>query len=88
MHFSLDEDARWHREWSRCLIQCAISDTPENADVISSWLDAWSPLVSEATAALAGVMSTAPVPLDAELIRQRVEASVSDEIASLIDISV
>ena len=88
VHFSLDEDARWHREWSRCLVQCAISNTPENADVISSWIDAWSPLASEATAALAGGMSTAPVPLDTELIRQRVETSVSDEIASLIDTSV
>ena len=88
VHFSLDEDARWHREWSRCLIQFAIGNTPENAEVISSWIDAWSPLASEATAALAGVMSTASVPLDTELVRQRVEASVSEEIAALIDISV
>ena len=85
IHFSLDEDARWHREWSRRLIQILISDTPENTDVISSWIDAWRPLASEATAAFAGVMSTAPVPIDAELICQRVEASVSDEIASLVD---
>lgn len=84
VHFSLDEDARWHREWSRRLIQLAIDDTPENAEVISNWIDAWRPLASEATAGLAGVMSTAPVPLDAELICQRVEASVSDEIAALV----
>ena len=88
MHFSLDEDARWHREWSRRLIQLAIDDSPENAEVISNWIDAWRPLASEATAALAGVMSTASVPLDAELVCQRVEASVSEEIAALIDISV
>ncbi len=87
IHFSLDEDARWHREWSGRLIQMAIADTPENADVISSWIDTWRPLASEATTALAGVMSTAPVPLDAELICQRVEASVSDEVASLVDVS-
>ena len=88
VHFSLDEDARWHREWSRRLIQLAIDDSPENAEVISNWIDAWRPLASEATAALAGVMSTASVPLDAELVCQRVEASVSEEIAALIDISV
>ena len=87
VHFSLDEDARWHREWSRRLIQLAVDDTPENAEVISNWIDAWRPLASEATAALAGVMSTAPVPLDAELICQRVEASVSDEVAALMEIS-
>ena len=39
VHFSLNEDARWHREWSRYLIQCAIGDTSANVDVISSWIE-------------------------------------------------
>ena len=86
IHFSLDEDARWHRDWSRRLIHLAISDTPENVDVVSSWIGAWRPLAAEAMAALVGALSTAPSPLDAELIRQRVEDSVSDEIASLLDV--
>ena len=85
LHFSLDEDARWHREWSRHLIRLAIIDTPENADVVSRWIDAWRPLAVEAIGALVGVMSTAPAPVDPEGIRQRVEAAVSDEIVSLVE---
>src|SRR4029077_717058 len=34
IHFSLDEDARWHRDWSRRLVQLAIADTPENVEVV------------------------------------------------------
>jgi toluene monooxygenase system protein E len=86
IHFSLDEDARWHRDWSRRLILLAISDTQKNVDVVSSWIEAWRPLAAEAMAALVGALGTAPSPLDAELIRQRVEDSVSDEIASLLDV--
>jgi toluene monooxygenase system protein E len=86
IHFSLDEDARWHRDWSRSLIRLAVSDTPENADVVSSWIDAWRPLAVQAIGSLAAVASTAPVTLEAEEIRKRIESSVSDEIASLIDV--
>ncbi len=85
IHFSLDEDARWHRDWSRQLVRQAIRDTPENVGVISGWIDAWLPLATEAISALGAVMSTAPSPLDPEPLQQRVEAAVSDEIASLIN---
>jgi toluene monooxygenase system protein E len=85
IHLSLDEDARWHRSWSRLLVHLAIGDTPENLEVVSGWVDSWRPLAAEAVGALAGVMSTAPAPIDAERLRQRVEASVSDEIASLLE---
>jgi toluene monooxygenase system protein E len=85
LHFSLDEDARWHRDWSRHLIRLAISDTPENADVVSTWIESWRPLAAEAIGALVGVMGTAPAPVDAEVTWQRIEAAVSDEIASLVE---
>jgi toluene monooxygenase system protein E len=80
IHFSLDEDARWHRDWSRRLIYLAIRDTPKNVDVVASWIDAWRPLAVEAIGELAGVASTAPATLEAEQIRKRVESSVSDEL--------
>jgi len=83
VHFSLDEDARWHSDWTRHLIRLAIDDTPENADVVLRWIDAWRPLAAEAIGPLVRVMSTAPEPVDPELVRNRVEAAVSDEIASL-----
>jgi toluene monooxygenase system protein E len=84
VHFSLDEDARWHREWSRLLLGVAITDKPENADVLWNWINAWRPLAAEAAGGLTEIMSTAPEPLDAELSRQRIEASVSEEIDSLV----
>jgi len=85
IHFSLDEDARWHRDWSRRLVQLAIDDRPENVEVVSGWIDAWRPRATEAVGALAAVMSTAPSPLDAEPLQQRVEAAVSEEVASLLE---
>jgi toluene monooxygenase system protein E len=84
VHFSLDEDARWHRDWSRRLLQHAIADTPENMEVVAGWIDAWRPRAAQAIGALAAVMATAPTPIAAELVQQRVEASVSEEIASFI----
>jgi toluene monooxygenase system protein E len=84
IHFSLDEDARWHRDWSRRLLKFAIDDRTENLEVVSGWIDGWRPRATRAIGALASVMSTAPTPLDAALVQRRVEASVSDEIDSLI----
>lgn len=84
VHFSLNEDARWHHEWSSTLISECILDIPENADVISGWIEAWRPLATKAAAALSEIMSGAPVPLDGELIRQGVERAVSEDIGSLV----
>jgi toluene monooxygenase system protein E len=53
IHFSLDEDARWHREWADGLVQVAIDDTPANAEVIQAWVDRWRPRAITAVAALA-----------------------------------
>jgi toluene monooxygenase system protein E len=84
IHFSLDEDARWHRHWSSRLLQLAIDDRPENVEVVTGWIDAWRPRATQAIGALAAVMSTATTQLDAESLLQRVDASVSEELASLI----
>ena len=84
IHFSLDEDARWHRDWSTRLLKLAIDDRTENLEVVSGWIDAWRPHAMRAIAALADVMSTAPSPLDAESVQQRVGALASEDVASLI----
>ncbi len=85
IHFSLDEDARWHREWSSRLLKLAIDDRTENLEVVSGWIETWRPRATRAIAALAAVMSAAPTPLDAEALQQRVETSASEEIASFIE---
>lgn len=50
IHFSLDEDARWHRAWTRALVRHLIDDTPANAEVVSGWIEKWSPLDASSAA--------------------------------------
>jgi toluene monooxygenase system protein E len=84
IHFSLDEDARWHREWTAALLQIAIADTPANAEVVSEWVDRWRPLTVDAVAALASVAAQAPVPLDPAAITGRVTTACARELAELL----
>jgi toluene monooxygenase system protein E len=79
IHFSLDEDARWHREWTAALLRNLIADTPGNAEVVSGWIEKWSPLASRALTGLASVVSQAPVPLDADAVAARIAGDVSRE---------
>jgi toluene monooxygenase system protein E len=58
--FSLDEDARWHREWSLALFQLAVEDDPDNRKVIQGFLDRWHPRTRRAIEALAPVLSADP----------------------------
>src|SRR5512146_942268 len=65
IHFSLDEDARWHRAWTTALLRHLIEDTPGNAGGVSDWIRKWNPLATRALGALAEILAEAPVPLDA-----------------------
>ena len=51
MFFSLNEDCRWHREWSQALVATAVRDTPENTSHIEAWVERWTPRVDRAIAA-------------------------------------
>ena len=50
--FSLGEDCRWHREWTRALLDVALADRPENRAVIEGWIARWAPLAVAAIASL------------------------------------
>ncbi|HVU72821.1 MAG TPA: toluene hydroxylase [Mycobacteriales bacterium] len=65
IHFSLDEDARWHRDWSAALVRSVTADGPADAELVVEWMQRWKPLVVAAVDALAGVVEHAPVALDA-----------------------
>ncbi|MDT5139461.1 MAG: toluene monooxygenase system protein [Mycobacterium sp.] len=80
IHFSLDEDARWHREWTAALIRHIVDDNTANAEVVSGWIEKWSPLASKALEALAGVTAEAPVPFDPSAVAARVTDEVSREL--------
>lgn len=51
IHLSLDEDARWHRQWTASLMQVAFADTASNAEVVSEWIERWRPLAIDAVEA-------------------------------------
>jgi toluene monooxygenase system protein E len=84
IHFSLDEDARWHRAWTTALLRHLIDDTPANAEVVSGWIEKWNPLAARALEALAGTLAEAPVPLDAKAVAARITNDVSRATDSML----
>ena len=84
IHFSLDEDARWHRAWAAALLRHLMEDTPANAEVVSGWIGKWSPLAARALEAFAGTLAEAPVPLDAKAVAARITSDVSLDIDSML----
>ncbi len=84
IHFSLDEDARWHREWTAALIRHIVDDNTANAEVVSGWIEKWSPLASEALEAFASVTAEAPVPFDPRAVAARITDEVSRELGAAL----
>jgi len=50
---SLNEDCRWHREWSQALVRIVIADNPDNAHTIQVWIEKWYQLAVGALQAFA-----------------------------------
>jgi toluene monooxygenase system protein E len=84
IHFSLEEDARWHRAWTAALLRHLIEDTPANGDVVSGWIQKWNPVASRALEALAEILAQAPVPLDAHAAGARISNEVSRETDAML----
>jgi toluene monooxygenase system protein E len=72
IHFSLHEDAQWHRAWSSELARALIADTPANEAIMNEWVAKWTPLALRAVEGLASVFEFAPVPLAASEVVARV----------------
>ena len=53
--YSLNEDCRWHREWSQALTRMVIEDNSHNTDVIEGWIEKWHPLIARVVQAFAPV---------------------------------
>jgi len=49
---SLDEDCKWHRDWTMALLETAIRDDERNRAVIEGWARKWAALALRSTAAL------------------------------------
>jgi toluene monooxygenase system protein E len=84
IHFSLDEDARWHREWTTALMRHIVDDNTANAEVVSGWIEKWSPLASDALEAIADVTAEAPVPSDPSAVAARITDEVSRELGAAL----
>ena len=83
IHFSLDEDARWHRAWTAALLRHLINDTPSNAGAVSALVDKWQPLASDALHAAAAILADAPVTMDPAAVAARINNDVSRETAAI-----
>ena len=53
--YSLNEDCKWHREWSGALVKTAIEDNRLNFDVIRRWIRKWRPGADQAIQALSAL---------------------------------
>jgi toluene monooxygenase system protein E len=46
--YSLNQDCRWHREWSRALTRMSIQDNSRNVRTIQGWIEKWHPVAIRA----------------------------------------
>jgi toluene monooxygenase system protein E len=53
--YSLNEDCRWHREWSQALTRTVIDDNTHNIGTIQGWIEKWHPVAARALQAFAPV---------------------------------
>jgi toluene monooxygenase system protein E len=51
--YSLDEDCRWHRQWSHALVKMVLEDSPSNHKIIQEWIDKWYDHAKAAVSAFA-----------------------------------
>jgi toluene monooxygenase system protein E len=51
--YSLNEDCRWHREWSQALTRMLIGDNSHNRGTIQHWIEKWHPVAARALHAFA-----------------------------------
>jgi hypothetical protein len=59
---SLEEDCRWHREWTVALLRAAVEDNADNRRVIREWVVRWSDVARRAAAGFDFLFRRTPVP--------------------------
>ena len=53
--YSLNEDCRWHREWSQALTRMLLEDHSQNRGAIQAWIEKWHPVATRSLQAFAPV---------------------------------
>jgi hypothetical protein len=59
---SLEEDCRWHREWTAALLRTAVQENPDNRTVIREWAARWGEIAQRATSAFDFLFRRTPAP--------------------------
>ena len=84
--YSLNEDCRWHREWSRALTRMVIEDNSHNTGTLQSWIDKWHPVAARAMQAFApvfgGKLEDAQMP-PVEGVAQTLDEYYGDYLSSM-----
>jgi toluene monooxygenase system protein E len=84
--YSLNEDCRWHREWTQALIRMVIEDNPQNCGTIQGWIEKWHPVATQALQAFAplfeGKLEDAPMP-PLEGVSQKIDKYYRDYLSSM-----
>jgi toluene monooxygenase system protein E len=84
--YSLNEDCRWHREWSHALTRMVIEDNPHSTGAIQEWIEKWHPVASGAVQAFAplfeGKLDDAQMPA-LEGVTQKIHKYYRDYLSSM-----
>lgn len=84
--YSLNEDCRWHREWSQALTRIVIEENPRNIGTIQGWIEKWHPFAAGALQAFAplfeGKLEDAQMPPLAG-VNHKVETYYRDFLSSM-----
>jgi len=84
--YSLNEDCRWHREWSQALTRMVIEDNSQNIGTIQGWIEKWHPVAARALQAFAplfeGKLEDAEMP-PLEGVSQKIDNNYRDYLSSM-----
>ena len=84
--YSLNEDCKWHREWSQALTRMVIEDNSRNTATIQAWIEKWHPVAARAVQAFAplfeGKLEAAPMP-PLEGVTQRLDQCYRDYLSGM-----
>jgi toluene monooxygenase system protein E len=84
--YSLNEDCRWHREWTQALIRMVIEDNSQNRGTIQAWIEKWHPVATRALQAFVplfeGQLEDAHMP-PLEGVRQKIGKYYKDYLSSM-----
>jgi hypothetical protein len=84
--YSLNEDCRWHREWSQALARMVIEDNLQNSVTIKGWIEKWYPVAARGLQAFAplfeGKIEEAQMP-PLEGVTQKIEKYYRNYLSSM-----